>query len=107
MKGIDLYILNQAVVDGQMVGVPYEYWQGKIATVTYKTEEGGYIIVSAFQQHKEQHILIGRDSRIITAYARPGYEFIGWSDGVTTPERIDRNVQGDFTVTAMFRKIED
>ena len=31
-----------------------------------------------------------------------GYHFIGWSDGVTTAERTDTDVQAALTVTADF-----
>lgn len=54
-----------------------------------------------------EHVIYGRDSRKVIVLVHSGYEFIGWSDGVTTMERIDRNVWEDLHVTALFRKIED
>ncbi len=54
-----------------------------------------------------EHVIYGRDSRKVIVLVHAGYEFIGWSDGVTTMERIDRNVWEDLHVTALFRKIED
>lgn len=107
MRGLDLYILNQAVVDGQRVGVPYEYWQGKIATLVYDAEPGGFVFVEKGTPSNVEHVIYGRDSRKVIVLVHAGYEFIGWSDGVTTLERIDRNVWEDLHVTALFRKIED
>lgn len=38
----------------------------------------------------------------VTAIPENGYVFIGWSDGVTTPERIDKNLKSDLYVIAYF-----
>ena len=43
---------------------------------------------------------------IVTAVAKEGYRFVGWSDGVTTATRQDCNVVSDVNVSATFELIE-
>lgn len=103
------YLLNCAEVDGEIVGIPYEFWKGDVATVTYWAEglidehtyTMGYIVGEMIQE-----VVYGWDTREVTAIAAAGYEFVEWSDGVKTATRIDRYVNFDFTVTALFRKID-
>ena len=104
-----LYLLCYAMVDSDMVGIPYEFWKGDIANVTYLAEgridehtyTKGYIVGETTQE-----VVYGWDTREVTAIPAIGYEFVEWSDGVKNPTRIDRNITGDFTVTALFKNIE-
>ncbi len=50
----------------------------------------------------EQHILGGQDGELVVAKPAPHYHFVSWSDGVTTPERQEKNVLEDKTFTATF-----
>ena len=74
-------------------------------TLTYTCTGGGTL-----QGELSQTLFQGLDGTTVTAV--PGdrfgkenypYQFIEWSDGVKTAERTDLNVQGDITVTAIFK----
>ncbi|MBS1416316.1 MAG: hypothetical protein HPY94_04155, partial [Clostridia bacterium] len=47
----------------------------------------------------------GGSTTTVTAIPNEGYRFIGWSDGVETAERIDRELKSNITVTAEFEKL--
>ncbi|EQB87807.1 cation transporter-like permease [Clostridium punense] len=49
-----------------------------------------------------QTVAHGASGTEVTAVSNPGYYFVSWSDGVTTPSRVDSNVMGDISVTAIF-----
>ncbi|MDX2495605.1 MAG: InlB B-repeat-containing protein, partial [Desulfuromusa sp.] len=49
-----------------------------------------------------QSVNYGGVGSVVKAVAEENYHFLRWSDGVTTPERIDRNVTTDLAVTAQF-----
>lgn len=66
--------------------------------ITYTASAGGYI-----NGQTEQIITSGDNAEPVTAVPNEGYEFVKWSDGLTTPERQDRNVTEDKTVTAQFK----
>lgn len=68
-------------------------------TVQYNVSGGG-MIYSAPNQ------IVAHGQNTITVKAVPNrlYEFKMWSDGVTTAERTDVNVQSDIIVTAIFEK---
>lgn len=66
-------------------------------TLKYAAGEGGSVTGETEQVVKE-----GEDGSTVTAVADFGYKFVKWSDGVTTAERTDRQVDGDVTVTAEF-----
>ena len=68
-------------------------------TLNYSAQTGGTIQGNALQT-----VLRGEDGSAVTAIAENGYEFVGWSDGVQTAERIDENVTADITVTAQFER---
>lgn len=67
--------------------------------VTYNASEGGLI-----SGNSNQSIIIDRSTETVTAIALRGYKFIGWSDGVTTPERTDI-ISSDLEVTAIFEAL--
>lgn len=111
-----LYFINQAVVDGEVVGIPYEFWEGKIAEVYYEAQAGGRvfnerrIVLYKYGKKTEddlQYVLYGKDALTVTAEAFEGYEFVGWSDGIKSPIRHDINLTEDLHVYAMFKPIEE
>ena len=107
-----LYFLNKAVVDGQEVGIPYEFWEGKVAEVYYETTTGGrvstasgYFLFVFGHNGNTQYVLHGDDALSVTAIPLKGYEFVGWSDGVKTATRHDTNITSDLHVYAIFKNI--
>jgi hypothetical protein len=65
--------------------------------LTYTAGENGSITGP-----KSQTVSYGDDGALVTAEPKKHYHFAGWSDGVATPERADRNVMTDLDVTAGF-----
>ena len=70
-------------------------------TLTYTAGEGGNITGES-----RQTVQYGESGTTVTAVPEEGYEFVRWSDGVTTATRTDGNVTSDITVTVEFRRIE-
>ena len=66
-------------------------------TITYTADENGRI-----DGETSQTVRQGSDGQSVTAVPDDGYEFAGWSDGVTTATRQEVNVQANITVTANF-----
>jgi len=66
-------------------------------TLTYSADENGTI-----DGPDRQTVDHGSDGTIVTAVPNKGYHFFSWSDGVTTPQRLDLKVVGDLTVKAIF-----
>lgn len=106
--GYKQYYLHDLDIEGEKVGIPYEFWQDKISIVRYKlNSKNGYLNVG--KKHYEEpsgdiyfEVLHGFDVPAVTAKPHVGYRFVRWSDGVTTPTRTDTNVTEGFTVTAYF-----
>lgn len=77
----------------------YAKFGAELIEVDYKTaNENGYI-----QGLTNQTVKYGQNATEVVAVPHIGYEFIGWSDGVKTAERIDTNVTSDITVYAKFK----
>lgn len=66
-------------------------------TVRYIAAEGGYI-----DGKTEQLVEDGGSSDVVIARPNSGYEFAGWSDGVSAAGRRELYVHNDITVTAYF-----
>lgn len=75
---------------------PMEY-----VTVTYQAATGGKI-----QGKTVQTIVKGASGEEVTAAAQAGYVFSRWSDGLTSPKRIDKNIIQNKTLTAEFTKTQ-
>lgn len=71
-------------------------------TVEYIAEEGGYIAGES-----EQSVTQGQDSQKVLAVAEEGYVFLGWSDGSNDPSRVDKAVDRNITVKAVFIEVAD
>ena len=80
----------------------------KTYTLHYTASGGGYILAKdgTISGSVLQEVTEGDNGMRVTAVANTGYEFVRWSDGVTTATRTDSNVTSDITVTAEFRRIE-
>lgn len=66
-------------------------------TVEYAAE-GGHI-----SGETSQTVEYGKNATKVTAVADEGYEFAGWSDGATEPERADTDIRANKTLTARFK----
>lgn len=109
-----IYLLNRAVVDGVTMGVPYEYWERKVATVHYAAQEGGYVTAArsfnwnlTYGQNINdfiQYVIFGQNPAGAVAQSFNGWEFVEWSDGVKTPIRQETGLFEDFYVVAIFRR---
>lgn len=107
-----LYLLNKVVINDKLDGVPYEFWEGKYATLHYEAQDGGrvdyvgtYHSLTYGQDLNDdiQYVLYGDDAITVKATAFEGYEFVCWSDGVETAVRQDLNVTQDLHVYAVFK----
>ena len=52
-----------------------------------------------------QYVFHGRHASTVIAIPNYGYKFLQWSDGLLTPERTDKNIQSNLTITAQFDRI--
>jgi len=66
-------------------------------TLTYTAGANGSITGSS-----SQIVNYGSDGSTVTATPNTGYDFVQWSDGVSTSYRTDLNVSNDITVEAQF-----
>lgn len=66
-------------------------------SVIYEAENGGQIVGEA-----KQTVKWGESSAMVTAKPKEGYEFSGWSDGVTEATRVDENIKHDERFIAKF-----
>jgi len=66
-------------------------------TLTYSAGENGSIDGISLQTVNH-----GEDGSPVTAVPAEHYHFAGWSDGIATMSRTDRNVAADLAVTANF-----
>ncbi len=64
---------------------------------TYTAGAGG-----AISGLGSQSVNYGFSGNPVTAVPSPGYYFVSWSDGVTTPTRTDLNETSTLSVTAIF-----
>ncbi len=73
----------------------------KSYTVEYVSNGNGYIDGDSLQVVKS-----GQSTKSVAAVPDIGYEFLGWSDGLTEKSRIDNNISADRVIYASFRIIE-
>ena len=87
-----------------MVNIDITYYAifERVCYLNYHAEEGGYI-----NGETEQVVLYWGHPENVQAVANEGYEFIGWSDGKTSPYRYDDYPTTDIDVTAKFKKISN
>lgn len=112
------YYLHEFELDGEKVGIPYEFWKGNVAKVTYSVTQGEYGDTAYIECNRNGTRVASGEGGIayevvfgdsITVTARPfrekEYRFVKWSDGVTTATRTDV-VRGDLELVAIFEKID-
>lgn len=115
LKLTEEYLLGLAEYEGELVGIPYDYWIGNVDEIlvryyTYMPLNGGNVFWGELQRGNEQKTLsqvvqnvpYGGTADTITAVAYPGYRFVKWSDGVTTATRRDENITSYFQAWAIF-----
>ena len=71
--------------------------QGNFHTITYNTTSGGSIRGATIQ-----YVGHGGSTRPVSAIPDSGYEFAGWSDGVSSADRQETNITSSKTITAQF-----
>ena len=69
-------------------------------SINYETDGNGTIDGNA-----NQTVEYGENATAVIAIPNEGYRFVGWTDGLETVARQERNVNADITVTATFEKI--
>lgn len=93
-------------VNGTVPGIdellPDSSEETSLVEVMYMEEDGGHI-----EGAPVQIVSKGGDCTEVVAVADEGYVFDIWSDGVTTPERTDKNVVQSMTVFALFVELDD
>jgi putative cell wall-binding protein len=75
-------------------------YQGTTYTLSYTAGTGGTITGTASQQ-----VVSGASGTSVTAVPNTGYNFVSWSDGVTTATRTDTPTTANINVTATFAAI--
>ena len=95
-------------MQGQKVGVAHDYWLGNFNLgIRYWATDGGFLQTSTERNYQIwQDMPYNGNADTITAIPNPGYYFVKWSDGITTPQRTDTNVLATIEIWAIFKKIE-
>ena len=94
-----LYYMKSAPIEGEKVGISYNFWAGNIVIVEYKITGG-----EAYLSYTRPEVVVGGYgwAKVVP---REGYRFVQWSDGLTDSERRDENIQSNMTITAILEKI--
>ncbi len=80
---------------------------GEEIELTYTTSIGNILVNGATAGYTYTHELNkGEDGPVISVKPTTGYRFVSWSDGVTTNERQDTNVQESKYITAESERID-
>ncbi len=98
--GLPLQTRQDTCVQENLAFTAYFRFVLDIYTVEYQTTTGGSV-----QGEIEQSIIEGMDGTEVTATPYEGYKFVGWSDGVKEATRLEKEVQDNITVRAIFEKI--
>ncbi len=114
LETVRLYFLNETIMDGQKVGVPSSFWKGEFEVIAnYIAGIGGKLMVSDegdFVTYMGSYAVVqsvpyGFTGNEVTAIPLSGYQFLRWSDGVSTPSRQDKHLISRLNATAIFSKI--
>jgi len=94
--------IGQPEASGTLTGGGYSLAGGYVGVIapvqdTYVAGPGGTI-----SGVSSQLVNYGASGAAVTAVPSPGYQFVGWSDGVTTPTRTDLNETANLSVSAIF-----
>lgn len=112
-------LLGEFEMNGEMCGVPMEYWKHQIPIhvgyvcrpVDQRTV--GRIVVVGEEEDPDRppwvtgigRYLVYGSAFSVQAIPNDGYRFVRWSDGITTAIRHDVNIIAYFRVEAIFEKI--
>ena len=115
-----LYLLGEAIYNGEKCGIPEEYWLHKkdvdinYVPVSVDGYPAGQVELientlewSLYYENRPYvagNIAYGADITV-KAVPKEGYKFVRWSDGVTTAIRTDYNTISFMNVKAIFAKI--
>lgn len=106
LLGISSTTVSAMSVSGAVPGIdellPDSSEETSLVQVMYMEEGGGHI-----EGEPVQIVSAGGDCTEVVAVADDGYVFDIWSDGVTTPERTDKNVVQSMMVFALFIELGD
>lgn len=106
LLGISSTTVSAMSASGDVPGIdellPDSPEEVSLVEVMYMEEGGGHI-----EGEPVQIVSAGGDCTEVVAVADDGYVFDIWSDGVTTPERTDKNVVQSMTVFALFIELGD
>jgi hypothetical protein len=85
-------------------GYPYHPWQTARVSAVYKAGAGGTVRVDGGASSASVTVtrIPGATSGSIEAVPRSGSAFVRWSDGSTANPRVDRNLTGGLSVSAVF-----
>lgn len=114
------YLLGKFEMNGEMCGVPMEYWKhlngmwvNYVAQNPDGTVGGRINVIGEIDDNRpvwEQSYIVRNDIKygtdiVIEAVPLNGYRFVKWSDGITTAIRHDVNIIAYIRVEAIFEKI--
>ena len=91
--------IEQNVTENKTIIAQFE--KIEYVNVNYTAEEGG-IVYGEINQTVES----GQDCTQVYAEAHEGYRFTGWSDGIESAQRLDRNVSENKNIKAQFERIK-
>lgn len=91
--------IEQNVTENKTITAQFE--KIEYVNVNYTAEEGG-IVYGEINQTVES----GQDCTQVYAEAHEGYRFTGWSDGIESAQRLDRNVSENKNIKAQFERIK-
>jgi len=92
----NISIHNYAMSEEEIAQANAATWK-----LTYIAGSGGKI-----EGEVSQEVENGSTGSKVTAVAKDGYRFVSWSDGNTNAERVDANVTGNKSVSALFERIK-
>ena len=111
-------LLGEFEIEGETCGIPINYWKHNMNIhISYvcrpvNVESAGEIRVvgekesvdeETYQSIVSRDVVYGTDFSV-EAVPKQGYRFVGWSDGVATPIRKDKNIIAYCRVEAIFEK---
>lgn len=117
------YLRNELEVEGELVGIPMAYWRHDHVVhfiyyavnlnTGWSDQNAGEIKILSEEDTRPSmdkdlwgdYVPYGDNFVEVEAVPKPGYRFIGWSDGVKTARRTDEDLTSLFVVNAYFKKI--
>lgn len=111
MEVIKKYLLNEAIVNGVTVGIPYDFWIGNtlidVNCIPSNIWHGKVVIDGKESQSDKGYVAtyVPFGSELtVKAIPNEGWRFVKWSDGLTNPIRHETNIISFLDITAIFEK---